>query len=607
MDLPKLHLHCGSSKYKGKSYRSYSLARAYRDENGKKCKEIVLKLGKLSDDEVDNWRNFLRSVKDPKAFFTTTDNIIVSKHFDYLDIAAVSAIWDEWLLDSVFNISDEKNISTAGIARILTINRSINPRSKSQTPRWCQGTILPWMLNFKPQTLNVSRVFRELYCIERHKESLCQHLFSLMQKKDPQAMATVFYDLSSTKFYGSKCVLMKWGHCKEGYENHIVLAIVVNKEGLPFYWEVLPGGTADSNTIIWLMDRLQQRFKAAGATVVFDRGMVSDDNLALIEEANIKYISAMDKNQIEKITCIDFNQFFGLDFKHIANYEQHLAGFTKLNDMTYYRDAIVQGQRRYILCFNPVLFTDQRHAREQQIADFMAFVESLNAEYKEAKNTRQSDVMLKKCNEQLASKKLGSFVQVNIKCSLTMRKDAKDVSYSVSICHAEVTINETEKQKASRLDGFWLLVTNHSEKEQEQFTMAAPDAIDPYREKVVIESAFRDIKSFVEIAPVYVWTADHVKAHFTICVLSYLINRTITLKLHQNLGEKTKDIVAHEKFYQALADCRIDQIQIKNKNMMFYQMTQQNLQQAELLDRVSLNQLRECKNLKQMNELAMQH
>jgi transposase len=136
---------------------------------------------------------------------------------------------------------------------------------------------------------------------------------------------TVFYELSSTTFYGSKCLLMKWRHCKEGYENHIVLAIVVNKEGLPFYWEVLPGGTADSKTIVWLMERLQQRFKTAGATVVFDRGMVSDDNLALIEEAKIKYISAMDKNQIEKITGIDFNQFSGLDFKHIANCEQYLA------------------------------------------------------------------------------------------------------------------------------------------------------------------------------------------------------------------------------------------------------------------------------------------
>ena len=176
---------------------------------------------------------------------------------------------------------------------------------------------------------------------------------------------------------------------------------------------------------------------------------------------------------------------------------------------------------------------------------------------------------------------------------------------TVSTCFAQTAINEQNKLTAGRLDGFWLLVTNHSEKEHKQFIMAAPDAINPYREKVIIESAFRDIKSFVEIAPVYVWTEEHVKAHFTICVLAYLINRTITLKLHKNKGEKTKDIVAHERFYQALSDCKIDQILIKNKNMLFYQMTQKNEMQTELLERASLKNLLDCTLLKQINEVSM--
>lgn len=98
MNLAKLHLHWGSSKHKGKSYRSYSLARAYRDENGKNCKEIVLKLCKLSGDEIDNWRNFLRSAKDPKAFFTTADNIIVSKHFNLRSVQfGMNGCWTPFL------------------------------------------------------------------------------------------------------------------------------------------------------------------------------------------------------------------------------------------------------------------------------------------------------------------------------------------------------------------------------------------------------------------------------------------------------------------------------------------------------------------------------
>jgi transposase len=489
----------------------------------------------------------------------------------------------------------------------LTINRSISPKSKSQTPNWCRRTVLPWTLKFKPKSINASRIFRELCNIESHKEEICQRLFTQLQQKNPESMSTVFYDLSSTTFFGSKCVLMKWGHCKEGYQNHVVLAIVVNQEGLPFYWEVLPGGTADSTTIIWLMDRLQQRFKTSKTTVVFDRGMVSDDNLTLIETAEIKYISAMDKNQIEKTTGIDFNQFSSLDVNNIAHCDRHLPKFLKLNEITYYRDVIIKDKRRYILCFNPVLFAEQRNAREQHIIEFMAFVNRLNEEYKTAKGNRRSDVMLKKCNDQLASKKLSSFITADIKRFADIRRDAEDTLYSVSMCRAEVVIDPQERKKAGRLDGFWLLVTNLCEKEHDQFVIVAPDVINPYREKVVIESAFRDIKSFVEIAPVYVWTDEHVKAHFTICVLAYLINRTITLKLHQNSGRKTKNIVAHEKFYQSLSDCQVDQIQIKNKNMMFYKMTLQNEEQIELLDRVSLSYLLECKILQQMNETNMTH
>ena len=62
MDLTKLHLHWGESRYKGKTYRSYSLARTYRQDK-KNRKEIVLQLGKLSDEEAARWHNLLEALK----------------------------------------------------------------------------------------------------------------------------------------------------------------------------------------------------------------------------------------------------------------------------------------------------------------------------------------------------------------------------------------------------------------------------------------------------------------------------------------------------------------------------------------------------------------
>jgi len=59
MDLEKLHLHWGESQYQGKTYRSYSLARAYR-EDGKNRKETVVKLGILSDREANAGGIFCR-------------------------------------------------------------------------------------------------------------------------------------------------------------------------------------------------------------------------------------------------------------------------------------------------------------------------------------------------------------------------------------------------------------------------------------------------------------------------------------------------------------------------------------------------------------------
>jgi len=43
-----------------------------------------------------------------------------------------------------------------------------------------------------------------------------------------------------------------------------------------------------------LLEQLQAQFQDIRATLVFDRGMVSQENLARVEAAEIKDISAMD-------------------------------------------------------------------------------------------------------------------------------------------------------------------------------------------------------------------------------------------------------------------------------------------------------------------------
>jgi hypothetical protein len=142
VDLAKLHLHWRTSHYKGHSYRSYSLARAYR-EHGKNRKEIVLKLGRLSKDEAQRWRSLLQTLKKPSAFVTTLDELIVTSHYAYLDVASASAVWDHWRLNEVFAARGNRDVGIETIARILVVNRCIDPAAKSQTPQWFRRTTLP--------------------------------------------------------------------------------------------------------------------------------------------------------------------------------------------------------------------------------------------------------------------------------------------------------------------------------------------------------------------------------------------------------------------------------------------------------------------------------
>ena len=594
MDLKALHLHWRNSSYKGKTYRSYCLAKAFR-KNGKNRKEIVLKLGKLSDSEADRWRQLLHAIKKPDTILTTLDNIVVTDHFAFLDVAVANEIWNFWKLDNAFDNNDKTKLTVAQIARILTLNRCIEPVSKSQTPEWFAGTALPWMLDIKPEHVNPSRIFRELDAIEDQKEEICQHLFERLSRDYPDSMKSVFYDLSSTTFTGTKCVLVNWGHCKEGFQNHAVLAIVVNQDGIPFYWEVLPGNTADSTTISWLIERLTKRFKVQQTTLVFDRGMVSDDNLTYIESYNIKYITAMDKNQIRSIANIDFNEYTKLNLDNVEDYFRNSKEYFKYNEMCYYRETKNDGDRRYILCFNLQLFKDQRKARNEAIADFYSFVENLNAELLSARNSRKREATYNKFKKELSRAKLSGFVDVILEIIEVTVEYIDNSEKIVQTYQAKMVIDQEQQKQAENLDGFWLLVTNHTEKEGDEFIMRAPDAIMPYREKVLIEAAFRDIKSFIDISPVYVWTEKHVKAHYTICVLAYLINRTISLRLKKEAGNITKDIVTHVNLYKYLDNCMIDRILVDNYGLSTYNMTLLSDEHKELLKRVGLEDLTSSK------------
>ncbi len=181
--------------------------------------------------------------------------------------------------------------------------------------------------------------------------------------------------------------------------------------------------------------------------------------------------------------------------------------------------------------------------------------------------------------------KITSFTNIDLK-TIYIKGDKSEIK----TFKGSLNIDNSKKKKAIELDGFWLLVSNLSNKNDiGEFIVSSENALSPYREKVIIEDAFRDIKSFLDIAPVYVWLEKHIKAHYTICVLSYLINRTISNLLKENKGNLSKDVKTHCSVFRELKENSIDEIYIKNLDQSNYCLTMLTNKQKEILKRLKIS------------------
>ena len=70
----------------------------------------------------------------------------------------------------------------------------------------------------------------------------------------------------------------------------MILAVLIDGEGRPVCSEMWPGNTADVTTLIPVIDRLRRRFAIGRICVVADRGMISTETVAALEERALLYL-----------------------------------------------------------------------------------------------------------------------------------------------------------------------------------------------------------------------------------------------------------------------------------------------------------------------------
>ena len=384
------------------------------------------------------------------------------------------------------------------------------------------------------------------------------HLFRQTFTNNARSYQYINYDLSTSYFVGYKCKLSAFGKGK--IECHgrrqVLLGVLINDEGYPFKWDVFTGNTAEVTTLKHNIEACRTRFRLndSDVTMVFDRGIISEDNASLIDSAQMKYISALDRNQIPGCG-------FNLQvFENIC--DDPPKDFHKYDDDLYFSDAGVLDGQRLVVGFNPVLFREDRSSRQEKIQFFETYIQNENLSLQNAKRDRDRDTTKTRIVCELKRLKLKKYYYDPVLHPIKVSNMLKNGSIKwVESYKIEIQINSETLAAEKLLDGVCVFVSNHIEKKGRSYKLKAIQIIRAYREKTKIEDVFKNVKSILKIRPFFVNTESHVKAVYTICMVSYFINRFLANR-RREIGEK--DYLNSKELYAPFRD--IDHVVLEDKS-----------------------------------------
>lgn len=555
-------------KEKGKEYRYWRIVKTYWDKKQKKVRhKTVVQLGKLKPEEL----SFLRvaiSGKPGERF--CWDSLQVNKCLDYLGVAILDRIWRYWELDRLISGELGKVMET------LCINRCLEPSSDYHVIRWYETTILPRILQVELNPTLIYRSLDEAYEIE---DRIQEHLYTKIKQMGLDDYSLIFYDLTSSYFEESSCSLAKYGLSRDHRRDkkQIIIALAVSKRGFPFYWRVLEGNTADSKTVKGLIDELKNRFKVGRTCLVMDKGLANQENINKIEKEKLLYLVTLRRDRIRKIKGMPCNYLMTINEE---NLESKLGYFIYHSRRAYYKEIGEIEGKRYILCFNPEKFVQERKDRQDKIESIKEYLDGRNNELQGAKNRRNREILRGQIERYLNHRKAGRLFKFRL------------MEYEGGILQIRYNLREDKIKEYGLLDGVYVLMTNLNQKRLGEYLVSVEDLINGYRSRMRIERGFRYLKSFVEIRPIYHQREERIKAHILICILGYLLSNTVEHLVRRKKG--FEDLTA-DAVYGYLRSCRLVELQAGKEKRI--KITSPDDNQINLVNVLADNKLLEEDNL----------
>jgi transposase len=433
-------------------------------------------------------------------------------------------LWKQLQLDRFFEQAAdtmEADVPWSRVAAVLAINRLCAPGSElAIEQRWYPSTALDDLLGIEEGKINDTRLYRCLDRILPHKTKMERHLKRRYGELFGAKFDVLLYDLTSTYVEGAaeKNPMMRRGYSRDHRPDceQMVIALIVNQDGFPFSYETFTGNRADVSTMEVILRMVERKYGQARRIWVFDRGIVSEENLEAIRKRGGQYLVGTPRSQMKRFEA-----------------ELLKEDWTKVREEVEVKQvAIPQGEETYILCR-----TAGRKEKEKAIRNrFSTHMEdALSRLGKTIASGRLKD-------RHKMERRLGRIQARHPQVNDLYQVELQDTKEGVRLFWE---VNQDRQDWRKQREGAYMLRTN----------LQADNAADlwaNYMQLTEAEASFRALKSELSIRPLFHQLEPRVKAHVMVAFLGYALWVTLKHRLRAKPTVTPNEADGSKEFYSPM-------------------------------------------------------
>ena len=548
-----------------------SFVQGYRDETGKIKHRTIKKIGYLDelekqfDNPIEHFKNIAKEKNNNEITEYTIKNLntktidenVNSKNLGYI---VLKKIYKELQIDNFLSNEQKKlkmQYDLNKIFELLIFSRILFPASKNET--FNNKDIF-----FEKFDFSLKDLYRSLDYFNGFRDDILKLIWDNTKDKYNRDTSISYYDTTNYYFeisYNDEDLIdengtilekgyRKKGPSKEHRKTPIIsMGLLMDKIGIPLSYDLFPGNESEKLQMRPALKSTKAKYGIERTIIVADRGQNTSDNLVFIAGKN-------DDDHTNHDGYVYGQSIIGADME-FKTWAISQDGF--INDYVYDEDGNlvtykerIEDENGKLLRYEekPVIFKHKSRVYAKKVkikkdnkrkVNYTVYQKQMiyySKQYADRQKHERENA-IKKAKDLIENP--GKYTQAtSYGCTKYINNIRFDEETGEIPKGLELSLKLDKIKEEEKFDGYYSIVT--SEK-----NLSDKEIRDIYKGLWKIEESFKITKSNLETRPVYVWTKEHIEAHFLTCFISLVIIRLLEYKTNRKYSTR-KMIDSLKKF-----------------------------------------------------------